>query len=101
MLVSYDGRIALEHLPVAKARAAVVPAAADACAICHHGPRRTIDDGDLDALRKRVAELERDRILSAIERCGGNQTRAAKLLGMPRRTLVSRLAKYDVPRPRK
>jgi DNA-binding NtrC family response regulator len=52
-------------------------------------------------LQKQVVEaVERKKILQALEQCGGNQSRAAKLLGMPRRTLVSRLAQYGVPRPR-
>jgi two-component system response regulator AtoC len=44
---------------------------------------------------------ERERITRALEACGGNQTRAAKLLGMSRRTLVNRLDAYRLPRPRK
>jgi two-component system response regulator AtoC len=43
---------------------------------------------------------ERERIEEALLRCGGNQTRAAMELGISRRTLVSRLAKYGLPRPR-
>ena len=35
------------------------------------------------------------------DRCGGNQSRAAKELGIPRRTLLRRLDEYGVPRPRK
>jgi DNA-binding NtrC family response regulator len=46
-------------------------------------------------------KTERERILQALERSLWNQSAAAKLLGMPRRTLVKRLAQYDVPRPRK
>jgi DNA-binding NtrC family response regulator len=48
-----------------------------------------------------VSEPERKRILDALEQCGGNQTRAAKLLGMSRGTLVNRLNAINVPRPRK
>jgi two-component system response regulator AtoC len=44
---------------------------------------------------------ERQRILDALEFCAGNQTRAAKLLGIARSTLTLRLAAYDVPRPRR
>jgi DNA-binding NtrC family response regulator len=53
------------------------------------------------SLKGQLAVLERQRILEALEKCHGNQTAAAELLGMSRRTLVSRLAEYDLPRPRK
>ncbi|HET9931473.1 MAG TPA: sigma 54-interacting transcriptional regulator, partial [Polyangiaceae bacterium] len=43
---------------------------------------------------------ERARILDGLAACNGNQTRAAALLGMPRRTLVYKLAAYAIPRPR-
>jgi two-component system response regulator AtoC len=41
------------------------------------------------------------RIRDALEKSAGNQTRAAKLLGVSRRTLLKRLDAMDVPRPRK
>lgn len=44
---------------------------------------------------------ERARIVKALEACGGNQTRAAKMLGISRRTLTNRLNRYNLPRPRK
>ena len=47
------------------------------------------------------ATAEREKILQALEQCAGNQTRAAKLLGMSLRTLVNRLTEYGVTRPRK
>jgi pSer/pThr/pTyr-binding forkhead associated (FHA) protein len=46
-------------------------------------------------------ENERERVLTVLASCGGNQTRAAKLLGVSRRTLVNRLHEYDLPRPKK
>jgi DNA-binding NtrC family response regulator len=46
-------------------------------------------------------EDERTRIIRALERCAGNQTHAARLLGVSRRTLISRIERYDLPRPRK
>jgi two-component system response regulator AtoC len=45
--------------------------------------------------------VERQRIADALEACAGNQTRAAERLGISRRTLLNRLAEYDLPRPRK
>jgi two-component system response regulator AtoC len=55
----------------------------------------------LESLRSQMDELERRRILSALERSGGNQTQAAELLGISRRTLINRLDEYNMPRPRK
>lgn len=48
-----------------------------------------------------VADAERTRILEALRGCDGNQTRAAKMLGISRGTLISRLERYAMPRPRK
>ncbi|MBL8714412.1 MAG: sigma 54-interacting transcriptional regulator [Myxococcales bacterium] len=52
-------------------------------------------------LKSGMEQAERDLILKALEQCAGNQTQAAKLLGISRRTLVSRLEQYQLPRPRK
>jgi len=42
---------------------------------------------------------ERSRMVAALDRNGWNQSRAAEELGMPRRTFISKLARYDIPRP--
>jgi len=42
---------------------------------------------------------ERQRIVDALAKCAGNQTRAAKLLGMSRATLANRIVLYRIPRP--
>lgn len=52
------------------------------------------------ALREVLALEERRRIVEALRKSGGNQSRAAELLGMPRRTLVKRLRDYAIPRGR-
>jgi two-component system response regulator AtoC len=44
---------------------------------------------------------ERERILAALEACAGNQTHAARMLGISRTTLVQKLAVHRIPRPRK
>ena len=43
---------------------------------------------------------ERRRIVDALERCVWNQTYAAEMLGISRRTLVTRLRAYGIARPR-
>jgi DNA-binding NtrC family response regulator len=53
------------------------------------------------SLRDDLRDEERRRILDALEHCQGNQTTAAKQLGIPRRTLVERLRGYGVTRKRK
>jgi len=61
-----------------------------------------IDTASLgERLRRQVKEVERQHIVDALTRCGGNQTRAAKELGISRRTLISRLEEYNIPRPLK
>jgi DNA-binding NtrC family response regulator len=52
-------------------------------------------------LSREVAELEKRRIIEALEHFGGNQTRAARALGLSRTTLVARLEQYSLRRPRK
>jgi DNA-binding NtrC family response regulator len=46
-------------------------------------------------------DAERERIAQALVECGGNQSRAAELLGIPRRTFVRRIAELGLPRPRR
>jgi transcriptional regulator with PAS, ATPase and Fis domain len=46
-------------------------------------------------------EDQRERLIRALEACGGNQTRAAELLGISRRTLINRLDRWKLPRPQK
>ncbi|MDP2274652.1 MAG: sigma 54-interacting transcriptional regulator [Archangium sp.] len=46
-------------------------------------------------------EGERAKVVAALELHGGNQTLAARALGISRRTMLNRLDAYAIPRPRK
>jgi DNA-binding NtrC family response regulator len=41
-------------------------------------------------------EQERIRIEQALESCGGNRTKACRMLGISRRTLYNKLARYNL-----
>ena len=43
--------------------------------------------------------LERELILRALERAGGNKSQAARLLGLTRRTLYSRMERHGLRQP--
>ena len=62
-----------------------------------HRPRRhhhaaPQPGGEPASLADRRAEAEREAVLEALKRCGGNRTKAARLLGISRRTLYNRLS---------
>lgn len=52
-------------------------------------------------LAEEVEGVERRRIVEALQQCGGNQVRAAELLGISRRTLITRMVTFGLRRPRK
>ncbi|MBN1654540.1 MAG: hypothetical protein JXA30_12280, partial [Deltaproteobacteria bacterium] len=49
-----------------------------------------------DRLNHEVIDLERKIIIETLQRCAGNQTRAAKMLGISRHTLIKRLNEYKI-----
>jgi two-component system response regulator AtoC len=96
LLLSSGAAITLEHLPLEKMRrsarpASLRPASPEPAASAPAAPIGTPPT---------FGELERQAILDALVRCAGNQSRAAELLGIPRRTFCKRLAEYSIPRPR-
>jgi DNA-binding NtrC family response regulator len=60
-------------------------------------PRREPAQSEAPATPQREA----DEILQALARFGGNQSRAARSLGISRHTLIARMERYGIPRPRK
>jgi DNA-binding NtrC family response regulator len=120
VVLSGGDHIDATHLPVDQMRATVLPVGGSAAR--GHSPSLSdwseqvtgemprVDPSELEArpvtttgasLKEDVAEMERQRIIEALDECGGNQSRAAKLLGISRGTLIKRLDKYGIPRPRK
>jgi DNA-binding NtrC family response regulator len=46
-----------------------------------------------------IADVERQLILATMERCGGNKTRAAEILGISLKTLYNKLGSYEATKP--
>jgi DNA-binding NtrC family response regulator len=70
----------------------------------HHLPERmherATQPADALDVRQRVAAVERDTILAALDATGGNQTQAAKKLGISRFALIRLMDKHDLKRQR-
>jgi DNA-binding NtrC family response regulator len=123
VLLAGDGPVLPEHFPVEKMTATVSTPISDAplprptpirpdreSQGSQHDTLPPDSEEDTEAtdavslgerLRRQVQEVERQHIIDALTRCGGNQTRAARELGISRRTLISRLEAYNIPRPLK
>ena len=86
VLLSAGDPIDLEHLAIESAGAAPI--------------RTPTLTGDAPAGLSAEQLEERARIVAAIEACRGNQTRAAKQLGISRRWLSTKMARYRIPRAR-
>lgn len=87
VILAEDGVIRPDHLSVG-------PSASPAA--------RTLVSGaepGIRPLREMVAELEKETILRALLQTGWNQSAAAKLLGIHRRLLFTKTARYGIKKP--
>jgi len=104
VILCADRSIVPEHLPAGLLRNAhpAQPTAASSSAPSL-GPASTEAKPAVapDDWQAELKTLEKKRLIQALEQCGGNQTRAAELLGVSRRTLVSRLSEFGMTRPRR
>ncbi|HEY2515388.1 MAG TPA: sigma 54-interacting transcriptional regulator, partial [Polyangiaceae bacterium] len=72
------------------------PAAANSFASLEANTGRVADE-----LKAELERREQKKIRAALARAAGNQTDAAKILGVSRRTLINRMERYRIERPRK
>lgn len=63
--------------------------------------RFSTDELPTSVFRAELDRREQRRIREALERTGGNQTEAARLLNISRRTLMKRMDRFGMSRPRK
>jgi DNA-binding NtrC family response regulator len=112
VVLSRGDPIAVEHLPFAEPaakggrRASVKGEKAAAAASAKDGSSKggAADvDGDValvgtapSPFKRQVADLERRLILEALERAGGNRTRAAEELGIYRRLLYDKMREFGL-----
>jgi two-component system response regulator AtoC len=106
LLLSGGGMIELEHLPSEKMRRREEPAAAPAAPPPPPPPpppplQPPPEVRSPDAKLRRGEALTKEDLLDALQRAGGNQTEAARLLQVSRRTFINRVEHFQLPRPRK
>ncbi len=93
LLLARGGAIDVRHLAFSPRLATASATVATVAAV-------RVDDDPLLAQLTAEERVQRRELLDALERCSGNQTRAAKLLGIARTTLVNRLKLFRINRPR-
>jgi DNA-binding NtrC family response regulator len=86
--------IGLDHLPADKLDPARAPRPTPP-------PVQPLALTSEERTRTPTQQNERLRIIEALNACAGNQSRAAQRLGISRRTLVTKLDTYRIPRPKK
>src|SRR5262249_53709407 len=84
LCASDGGAIRVEHLP----------------GPVREGPRNFTSmrpaSATTEDVRHSLRELERQRIVEALQSSAGNQTAAAEMLGLPRRTLAYKMARLGI-----
>jgi DNA-binding NtrC family response regulator len=92
VLLAVDGVIEPEHLPLDRMRARSTAPIGRAVTtdelMAAHGP----------VMLSPQDQAERQRMMEALRACGGNQSRAAESLGVPRRTFTGRMRRFGLTR---
>jgi two-component system response regulator AtoC len=96
VVLSRGNPITVEHLPFGSVSAPRKLPAKQGEAAEEQGMPMTDDGVGEGPFKARVAALERKLILEALERAGGNRTRAAEELGIYRRLLYAKMREYGL-----
>jgi two-component system response regulator AtoC len=97
LVLCEGGEITTEHLPVEKMRLARLEPTASASAQPAPVAGQALPPG---MVLTPAETAERQRIIQVLADCAGSQTQAAKVLGISRGTLITRLKRYGIPQPR-
>ncbi len=109
-VVLAEGVVTLEHMPAELMGKALALSEAAGSAMGHGPPPDATIPPDMGLSGTTSASIdgvfrpgmtERERVIAALDACEGNQTHAARILGMGRRTLITRIEEWGLPRPRK
>jgi DNA-binding NtrC family response regulator len=90
-----------EHLPPSLLKAVESRRAAAQAQAAPSPAAAPVPPGAAGTLQSEIDAFEKARIIDTLERCGGNQSRAARILGISRGTLIARLDAFAIARPRK
>jgi two-component system response regulator AtoC len=99
LLLSSGKSIGLEHLPLDRMHRTRLSPTRNKLPLPDHASSPSGPPAARKGVQLSMAEIERQAIMDALVRCAGNQTRAAKLLGISRRTFCTRLSAYGLARP--
>lgn len=93
VVISEDAIVGVEDLPMSLSRAAPpVAPMPPAPGKSDLGAKTT----EVEDFRSKMARLEAEVLLDALDACGGNQTQAARRLQMPLRTLVHKIKSHNL-----
>jgi DNA-binding NtrC family response regulator/pSer/pThr/pTyr-binding forkhead associated (FHA) protein len=86
VILASDGMVELDHLP-------------DRVRLAEGVGRAPVVVGDGTDMREQIADMEKQSIERALAACGGNQTKAARKLGLSRRALIYKMEKHGLKKP--
>ncbi|GFP76372.1 sigma-54 interaction domain-containing protein [Clostridium fungisolvens] len=83
VIICQDDIIEVEHLPEEIKKSSIISLNRD-------------DKTESKKLKHEILDIERERIIEALEKFNGNKTRAMDMLGMSRRTFYKKLKLYNI-----